>query len=104
MKIILFKQFSATVFKNLWMDISAFKGSLETPCTRTSACQCCFFTRPHDLPVFSDPEAGKRKNDIKLTLSPVESGLIASVADWIHCSIDQHDQMIAELVLVLSFG
>jgi hypothetical protein len=54
-----------------------------------------------DLAILANIKSRKRQHDVKFIASPGERAMVARVTHRIHRSVDEHDEMVADLMSVL---
>ena len=57
-----------------------------------------------NLAVIAHVETGEGKDDIEFVAPPSERRRVTGVVHRVHCTIDEHDEMVADLMLVLRAG
>ena len=104
MEVIFVHQLCAAVVQHFRMDDAAFQRGLESSRAGASGIKRRGLVGVPDLAVVAHVETGEGKDDIEFVAPPGERRRIAGIAHRVHRAIDEHDEMVADLVVVLRAG
>jgi hypothetical protein len=99
-----FSQLGTAVVQHFRVNDTSFQRSFGSSrsCARGIKCRC--LVGVPDLAILTHVEAGKCKDNIEFVTPPSERRAIAGVVHRIHRTVDGHDEMVADLVLIPCVG
>jgi len=104
MEIVFVQQLGTAVDQHFRVDDAAFQRGLESSRAGARGIERRGLVGVPDLAVFAHVETGEGQDDIEFIAPPGERRTIAGVAHRVHRAIDEHDEMVADLMLVLCAG
>jgi hypothetical protein len=104
MEIVFVQQLGAAVVQHFRVDDAAFQRGLESSRAGAGGIKRRGLIGVPDFAVFAHVEPGEGKDDTEFVAPPGERRGIASVVHRVHRTVDEHDEMVADLVVVLRTG
>ena len=104
MEIVFVQQLGAAVVQHFRMNDATFQRGLESSRAGASGIKRRGLVGVRDLAVITHVETGEGKDDIEFAAPPSERRGIAGVVHRVHRAVDEHDEMVADLVVVLRTG
>ncbi len=101
MEVVFVQQLGAAIVQHFRVNEAAFQRGLESSCAGTRGIECRGFVGVSDLAVFAHVEAGKSQDDIEFVAPPCKRRRVTGVVHRVHRTVDEHDEMVADLMLVL---
>ena len=101
MEIVFVQQLGTAIVQHFRVDDATFQRGLESSRAGARGIKGRGLVGVPDLAVFAHVEAGEGKDNIQFATPPCKRRRVAGVVHRVHRAIDEHDEMVAELVVVL---
>ncbi|MFC6839229.1 hypothetical protein [Xanthomonas theicola] len=86
------------------MHDATLQRGLEWSRTGSRGIERCGLVCVRDLAIFAHVEAGSGQDDVEFVSPPCERRSVTNLVHRVHRAVDGHDEVVAELTLVLRTG
>src|SRR5574337_1910423 len=101
MKVVFVQQFGTAIVQHLRVDDAASQRGLKPSSSCARCIKRCGLISVPKLAIFAHVKAGEGKDHIEFVAPPCERRSVAGVVHWVRRTVDEHDEMVAEMMLVL---